>query len=91
MDGMDLDRQVAQLRQLAQEARDLASHLVASGSVEWKSLAANRFRERLGFEAVLSRGCADRLDRAAGALAVHAVAVRSGAAEVVASTFALLR
>jgi hypothetical protein len=91
VDGMELDRQVAQLRQLAQEARDLASHLVQGGSVEWKSLAANRFRERLGFEAVLSRGCADRLDRAAGALAAHALAVRSGAADVAASTMAALR
>jgi hypothetical protein len=91
MDGTDLDRQVAQLRHLAQEARDLAAHLVASGSVEWKSLAANRFRERLAFEAVLSRGCADRLDRAAGALAAHAVAVRSGAADAVVSTFSALR
>jgi hypothetical protein len=91
VDGMDVDRQVAQLRQLAGEARDLATHLAASGAVEWKSLAANRFRERLGYEAVLSRGCADRLDRAAGALAAHALALRSGAADVAAASFAALR
>ena len=72
-------RQVAVLRQLAQQARELAARLAETEAVDWKSLAANRFRALLNDEARLTRGCADRLDGAAEALARHAVAVGAGA------------
>jgi hypothetical protein len=44
-------------------------------AVDWHSLAAHRFRAALRHEAELGRRCADALDDAARAFALHARAV----------------
>jgi hypothetical protein len=75
MDATHLRHQAAELRGLAGEARRAAAMSAATQDVEWRSLAAERFREALRHEADLTLRCADLLDDAAQAMAAHARAV----------------
>jgi len=75
MDGMHPEHCAARLRVLAGQARATAARVAAVEAVEWRSLAADRFREALLREAALGRHCADLLDAAAGAFAAHARAL----------------
>lgn len=75
MDASHLERRAAELRELAGQAREAAATAVATDGVEWRSVAADRFRESLHREAEFARRCADLLDDAAQAMAVHARSV----------------
>lgn len=77
MDGMELERHVAELRGLAEATRRAAARAAAADGVEWRSTAAQRFREVLAREATRTRRCADLLDDAAHALAAHVRAVHA--------------
>jgi hypothetical protein len=72
MDATHLNHRAAELRALADETRRAAAIAAATDDVEWRSPAAQRFREALRHEADLTRRCADLLDDAAQALAAHA-------------------
>ncbi|HEY6797212.1 MAG TPA: hypothetical protein VI248_21270 [Kineosporiaceae bacterium] len=75
MDGVQLQRCAAELYALADEARGEAARVGAVERVEWRSLAADRFRAVLRREALVGRRCADVLDDAARAVAAHARAI----------------
>ena len=75
MDASHLARSAAELRELAGQAREAAAAAAATDGVAWRSVAADRFREALQREAELARRCADLLDDAAQAMAVHARSV----------------
>lgn len=77
MDVTQLQRNAAELHELAEQARQAAAAATATDAVEWRSVAADRFRESLHREAALARRCAELLDDAARAMAVHAQAVQS--------------
>jgi hypothetical protein len=68
-------RRALELRAMAETTRAAATTAAAATGVEWRSLAADRFRELLRHEAERTRRCADLLDTAADALARHAAAV----------------
>jgi hypothetical protein len=75
MDYLNLRRQVAELRDLADISRGAAARVAAADGVEWCSVAAERFRSALRAEAALTRHCAELLDAAAQAMAAHAQTV----------------
>lgn len=75
MDWTHLQRRAAELRELADATRRAAATAAATDGVEWRSVAAERFRTALYREAVLTRRCADLLEDAATAMAAHARAV----------------
>jgi hypothetical protein len=77
MDWTHLQRHAAELHELADRARTAAALATAVDGVEWRSVAADRFRSALANEAALTRRCADLLDDAGQALAAHARAVHS--------------
>jgi hypothetical protein len=77
MDWSHLQRHVVELRQLADVSRAAAARAAATDGVAWRSVAAERFREALGDEALRTRRCADLLDDAARALAGHLRAVHA--------------
>jgi hypothetical protein len=79
MDGHYLQDCARQLAALAQEAATAAGRVAAVDAVEWRSLAAERFRTALHHEAALGRQCAQLLEEAAGAFAASARAATSGA------------
>ena len=83
MDGTHLRHQAAVLAELAGQARDAARRAGSCAGVAWSSLAADRFREALARQARLVHACADLLDEASNALAVHAGAVHSIASRAV--------
>lgn len=79
MDWTHLQRHVAELRELAETTRVAAARAAATEGVEWRSVAAERFRTALHREAGLTRRCADLLDDAARAMAAHVRAVQDSA------------
>lgn len=76
MDWSHLQRHVAELRELADVSRAAAARAAATDG-QWRSPAAERFREALGDETLRTRRCADLLDDAARALAGHLRAVHA--------------
>jgi hypothetical protein len=82
MDVMHLERCASQLHLLAGEARAGAVRVADVGAVEWRSLAADRFRALLHDEAARGRQCAELLEEAAQAFAAHARAIGAAPAEV---------
>lgn len=75
MDGAILRRHAIELQELAERTREAAARAGGTDDVDWRSPAAERFREVLRREAGLTLRCADLLDDAARAMAVHARAV----------------
>lgn len=73
----EIRRAASQLQHLADEVRRLADQVVGVRVVQWRSIAATGFRDRLNDEANRARTAAVRLDEAAGALSRHAVAVEN--------------
>ena len=80
MDGMHLQHRLALLDSLATQARTAARHTAATSTVEWRSLAADRFRAELSAQAASAQACAGLLDDAAEALGAHVRALRAHAA-----------
>jgi hypothetical protein len=72
VDVLDLQHCVTQLRALSDQTRRAAGETAAGRAVDWKSLAANKFRDLLDEEANRARRCAALLDEAADAVAAHA-------------------
>ena len=77
MDDFEGRRHAAELRELAETTRRAAARAAAADGVQWRSVAADRFREALAREALRARRCADLLDDATQALAAHLRAVES--------------
>jgi len=75
MDGTHPEQCAARLRVLAGQAREGAARVAAVEAVQWRSLAADRFRAALRHEAAVGRQCADALEAAAVAFARHARAL----------------
>jgi hypothetical protein len=79
MDGTYVQDCARQLGALAREAAAAAARVAAVDAVEWRSVAAERFRAALQHEAALGRQCAQLLDEAAAAFAAAARAITPGA------------
>jgi hypothetical protein len=78
VDGDHVTRLAQRLHALADETRREADRMASTTSVDWRSTAADRYRERLAAEALRVRRAASVLDDAARALAVLARAVAGG-------------
>jgi hypothetical protein len=76
MDGMDLQLRVVRLESFAAQLRGAARRTAGTAAVDWKSLAANRFRMALTQQATSVQACAAMLDDAAQALAAHLQALQ---------------
>lgn len=72
MEGDEVRRLAARIQQMGDDVRALAERTRAAEAVEWKSVSADRFRQRLATEASRVATAAVRLDAAAEALIGHA-------------------